>query len=206
VKTPPPAAPPLENEGRTVVFNFLAMDELLDILDSEGNFTGKTALKSEAHRKGWFHPTIHVWFYTKDGRLLIQQRAKNKDTHPLLWDVSVAGHISAGEEIETSAIREIQEEIGLTITKNELQKIGVFKSVHEHSEHLVDCEFHHTFLCQLKVPLKDLRKQESEVEDLALISLQQFSEETWGMANLKKYVPHGIEYFKTIIKEIKNRL
>ncbi len=182
------------------------MDELVDILDSEGNFIGKTALKSEAHRQGWFHPTIHVWFYTKGGKLLIQQRAKDKDTHPLLWDVSVAGHIGAGEKIEISAVREVQEEIGLTISTAELEKIGVFKSVHEHSEHLIDCEFHHTFLCELKVPLEGLRKQESEVEDLALISLLQFSEETWGMANLKKYVPHEIDYYKTIIKEIKKKL
>ena len=182
------------------------MDELVDILDSEGNFTGKTTLKSKAHREGLFHPTIHVWFYTKNGRLLIQQRAKNKDTHPLLWDVSVAGHIGAGEEIEISAIREVQEEIGLAISKTELRKIGVFKSVHEHSEHLIDCEFHHTFLCELRVSLEDLRKQESEVEDLALISLLQFSEETWGMGNQQKYVPYEIDYLKTIIREIKKRL
>lgn len=182
------------------------MDELIDILDSEGNFTGQTALKSEAHRKGWFHPTIHVWLYTKNGQLLIQQRARNKDSHPLLWDVSVAGHIGAGEEIEISAIREIQEEIGLTISKAKLEKIGVFKSVHEHSKALIDCEFHHTFLCELKVPLQDLQKQESEVEDLALISLLQFSEETWGLANLKKYVPHDTEYYRRIIAEVKKRL
>lgn len=182
------------------------MDELVDILDSTGNFTGKTALKSEAHRKGWFHPTIHVWFYTKDGKLLIQQRAKNKDTHPLLWDVSVAGHIGAGEGIEASAIREIEEEIGLVISKEELEKIGIFKSVHEHATDLIDREYHHTFLCELKVPLERLKKQESEVENLALIPLLKFSEETWGMANLQNYVPHGTEYYKMIIKTIKKRV
>jgi len=182
------------------------MDELVDILDSEGNFTGKTALKSEAHREGWFHPTVHIWLYTKHGKLLIQQRAKNKDTHPLLWDVSVAGHIGAGEEIETSAMREIKEEIGLAISTKELEKIGIYKSVHKTAADLIDCEFHHTFLCELKVPLKSLKKQKSEVENLALIPLLKFSEETWGMANLRKYVPHGTEYYKTIIKEIKKRL
>ena len=182
------------------------MDELVDILDSKGNFTGRTAMKSEAHRKGWFHPSVHVWLYTKDGKLLIQQRAKSKDTHPLLWDVSVAGHIGAGEGIKASAIREIEEEIGLSISKEQLEKIGIFKSVHEHAADLIDCEFHHTFLCELNVPSANLKKQESEVENLELISLLEFSEETWGMANLQKYVPHGIEYYKTVIKEIKKRL
>ena len=184
----------------------LNMDELVDILDSDGNFTGKTTMKSEAHKYGWFHPTVHVWFYTKKGQLLLQQRGKEKDTHPLLWDVSVAGHIGAGEEFESSALREVSEEIGLEITKDELQKIGVFKSIQKHHKDLIDCEFHHTYLCELKTPLSNLKKQDSEVNALKLISLIQFSEETWGMANPAKYVPHAMEYYKSVIKAIKKRL
>lgn len=182
------------------------MDERIDILDADGNFTGQTAMKSEAHQNGWFHPTIHIWFYTKDGRLLIQQRAENKDTHPLFWDVSVAGHIGAGESVESSAVREAAEEIGVTISETDLQKIGVFKSVHKHDKDLIDCEFHHTFLCELKVPLQQLKKQESEVKDLALVPLFQFAEETWGLANPRKYVPYATDYYKIVIKAIKERL
>ncbi|WP_041633251.1 NUDIX hydrolase [Maribacter sp. HTCC2170] len=182
------------------------MDELVDILDDEGNFTDQTTMKSKAHKHGLFHPTVHVWFYTKNARVLIQQRGEFKDTHPLLWDVSVAGHIGAGEDFEISAIREVSEEIGLEITKNQLQKIGVFKSVQKHNEELIDCEFHHTYLCELKVPLNQLKKQDSEVEDIALIPLTRFAEETWGMANIKKYVPHDIDYYKSIIKAIKENL
>ncbi|MCJ7468387.1 MAG: NUDIX domain-containing protein [Maribacter sp.] len=179
------------------------MDELVDILDSHGNSTGKTLLKSEAHRKGLFHRTVHIWLYTQNGKILIQQRAKNKETHPLLWDVSVAGHIGAGEDIEESAIREIAEEIGLKVSKEDLFKIGIFKAVHHHTKSLIDCEFHHTFLCELRIPLQRLQKQDNEVAALKLIPITQFSEETWGMANLQKYVPHGTHYYKTVIMAIK---
>lgn len=182
------------------------MDELVDIFDSEGNFTGSTGLKSQAHKNGWFHPTVHVWFFTADGMVLIQQRAKIKDTHPLLWDVSVAGHIGAGEQIKDAAVREVNEEIGLEIITDDLQKIRVFKSVHEHVGDVVDREFNHVFLSKLNVPLNTLIKQESEVADLALIPLLQFSEETWGLANIGRYVPHGAEYYKTIVKGVKERL
>lgn len=182
------------------------MDELVDILDAEGNFTGQTAMKSKAHESGLFHPTVHIWFYTKNAQILLQQRGKEKDTYPLLWDVSVAGHIGAGEDVITAGIREVSEEIGLDITKNELQKIGVFKSVQKHQNELIDCEFHHTYLCELKTPLSNLKKQDSEVNDLKLISLIRFSEETWGMANLAKYVPHDSAYYKAIITAIKKRL
>ncbi len=179
------------------------MDELIDILDDEGKPTGRTALKSEAHRNGWFHPTVHIWCYTTTGKVLIQQRGRNKTTHPLLWDVSVAGHVGAGEDIKTSALREIAEEIGLEIKKQDLKKIGVFKAVHRHSATLTDCEFHHTFLCELKVPITALKRQKSEVADLALIPLIQLAEETFGLAKPDKYVPHDTAYYQQVIKAIK---
>lgn len=182
------------------------MDELLDILDSEGNFTGETKLKSHAHRVGLFHATVHIWFYTIDGKVLLQQRGKNKDIHPLLWDVSVAGHVAAGEEIELSAIREIEEEIGILIFKEYLEKIGVFKSVHKHHETLIDCEFHHTYICELKVSLNDLHKQESEVEALNLVPLNQFLKEITRIKNHKKYVPHSANYYSIITKAIQQKL
>lgn len=182
------------------------MDELIDRLDERGKFTGKTILKSVAHQQGVFHPTVHIWFYTKRGEVLIQQRGKFKDTHPLLWDVSVAGHIGAGEDIYKAAIREVKEEIGLIITKEDLVKIGVFKSSQRHEKNLIDNEFHHTFLCNMKVPFNTLKKQESEVEALTMIPLIKFAEEVWGLANTEKYVPHSTEYYKTIIKSIKKQL
>ncbi len=184
----------------------ITMDELVDILDSSGQPTGQTCLKSEAHRKGLFHPTVHVWLYTPNGQVLLQLRGKNKETHPLLWDVSVAGHVGAGEAIPHAAVREVREETGLGISVSDLEKIGVFKSVQSHREVLLDCEFHHTFLCELKAPLRQLKKQESEVEDLRLMPLIQFSEEVWGLANKAKYVPHDISYYKSVIKAIQSRL
>lgn len=182
------------------------MDELIDILNADGEPLGTTAMKSEAHKKGLFHATVHIWFYTEDGKILLQKRALTKETHPSLWDVSVAGHIGAGESIVNSAIREIQEEIGLPVKGTELQKIGVFKSIQKHSEQLFDCEFHHTFLVKLKVCLENLTKQQSEVDDLKLISIIQFENELYNKELAKQYVPHSKKYYTKILKEIKQLL
>ncbi|MBO0322474.1 NUDIX domain-containing protein [Muricauda sp. CAU 1633] len=182
------------------------MDEQVDILDEHGNPTGESCLKSEAHQKGLLHPTIHVWLYTRDGKVLIQQRGRHKETHPSLWDVSVAGHVSSGEDIKVAAVREVAEEVGLAISESDLEPIGTFKAIHQISEDFIDAEFHHVFICELKTPLNRLTKQDSEVDALDLVPLLQFAEETWGMANTGKYVPHGVDYYKTIIKEIKKRL
>jgi len=182
------------------------MDEHIDILDYNGQSTGKIELKSYAHRMGLFHATVHIWFYTSNGNVLLQQRGKNKDTHPLLWDVSVAGHIGAGEGVEQSALREVAEEIGLSILEDALDKIGIFKSVQKHRANLTDCEFHHTFLCKLQVPLGNLKKQESEVEALKLIPLAKFREEILVKNHLIRYVPHSVKYYTTIISAIEERL
>jgi isopentenyldiphosphate isomerase len=84
-------------------------DEYLDILDESGEFTGRTCLKSVAHKIGYFHPTIHVWFYTTRAEVLLQKRGSEKLTFPNYWDVSVAGHVGAGEAIEEAAVREVLE-------------------------------------------------------------------------------------------------
>lgn len=182
------------------------MDELIDILDANGNSTGKTALKSVAHKNGWFHPTTHIWFYTTKGEVLLQQRSKNKNTHPLLWDVSVAGHIGAGENILDAALREINEEIGIQVNNNDLTKIGCIKEVHQHTNGILDCEYHHTFTCELKTPFYQLNKQESEVAALQLMSLKQLEAELEDETLKKKYVPHFDGYYKLVIEAISEKV
>lgn len=181
------------------------MDELVDILDENGNATGKTCLKSEAHANGWFHPTVHIWCYTPTGMVVLQRRGANKDTHPLLWDVSVAGHVGAGESLEEAAVRETQEEIGLSINPSELKKIGCFKSVHQHSETLIDKEFNHTFICEMQTSFFKLAKQDSEVEALDLFSLDHLKARVTSN-HMDGFVPHDREYYETVIKAIEKNL
>jgi len=180
------------------------MDEIVDILDATGNVTGKTCLKSEAHQFGYWHPCVHIWFYTQDITLLIQKRVKSKDTFPNFWDVSVAGHIGTGEIPIVAAQREIKEEIGLEIKKHELQYVGNFKSEFLHSNILIDKEFHHVYIAKLKVPIEKLVKQKEEVADLKLISIDALIENNFDKKTANKFVPYPLKYFNMIFDAIKN--
>lgn len=182
------------------------MDERIEIWDASGTPTGRTALKSEAHRQGWYHPTVHVWFYTASGNILLQKRAEAKETFPGLWDVSVAGHIQAGETPPQAAIRESREETGLAITTGDLHFLGRFRSEHRHPGGLLDREFHHCYLAELHQPLPALAPQASEVAELRLKPLLQFAEEVWGLARPGKYVPHSRAYYAEVVKGIRSRL
>jgi len=152
-------------------------DEYIDILNDDLSFL-KTCLKSEAHKHGYLHASVHVWFYTDAGKILIQKRSPNKISFPNLWDVSVAGHISAGEDAITSALREIKEEIGLSITKDELRKIGNFHERHNHTSNFIDNEIHLIYIGRISTPLNQLKIQEEEVSAIKLIPMATFKKKS----------------------------
>lgn len=180
-------------------------DELIDILDTHGNQTGEICLKSKAHRLGLYHASVHIWLYTLDGDLLLQKRAADKDTFPNLWDVSVAGHIGSGESPIRSALREIDEEIGLHVSKDDLEFIAIHLSEKEPAPGLLDNEFHHIYISKLNTPLKKLKLQEEEVADIKLFSIQYLKRELSDTHERQKYVPHDNLYYDLIFGEIKKR-
>jgi isopentenyl-diphosphate delta-isomerase len=179
------------------------MDEFIELLDSNGKPTGKRCLKSNAHKFGYYHATVHVWFYTKDKQLLLQKRHDSKTIFPSLWDTSVAGHISYKELPIAAAQREILEEIGIRIQKKELINIGTSTHKHIHNKKLIDYERHHIYICMLNHEINNLEIQESEVAAIKLIAIDAYKLELRN--NPEKYVPHGDTYYDSIFNAIKHQ-
>ena len=178
------------------------MKEFLDIWTEDGVPTGKIALKEEAHNRGWFHPTVHIWMYTSAGAVLLQQRGAHKETFPSYWDVSVAGHVMAGENIIDGALREVAEAIGLKIGPRELTQIDVRKNINKHPNGIIDCEFQHVFLCELTADINDLIIQEEEVDGVALISLDKLLFYTHNRNESFQLVPADYSYYTFIVEQV----
>lgn len=108
-------------------------DELIDIFDEDMNLLG-TAMKSQAHREGLWHKTFHCWLAQKneDGKIMLwlQLRNDEKDIFPNKLDISAAGHIRAGEEVK-DGYREIKEELGLKLNKDDVVKLFTSKEIYE---------------------------------------------------------------------------
>ncbi|MCQ2482448.1 MAG: NUDIX domain-containing protein [Clostridia bacterium] len=103
------------------------MSELLDIVDLSGRPTGETVERETAHRDGILHRTSHVWILRHhEGviQILLQLRSDSKDAFPGCYDISSAGHIPAGEDFLTSAVRELKEELGVSVNSNSLNYCG----------------------------------------------------------------------------------
>ena len=138
----------------------------MDVLDASGNKTGRVAWKREAHQLGLWHRCFHCWIVAPETLsggpyLFVQRRARGKDTWPNNLDVTVGGHLGAGEST-LDGLREVEEELGLTVTANELIPLGARKVEKEIPAGL-DREFQEVFLLVRSLSPEDLRLQEEEI-------------------------------------------
>jgi len=92
------------------------MEEIFDVVDGRDRVIGQKA-RSEVHRLGLKHRSVHVLIFNARGELFLQKRSAFKDTFPGAWDSSCSGHLQPGEAYDQGAIRELKEELGLTPDK-----------------------------------------------------------------------------------------
>jgi isopentenyl-diphosphate Delta-isomerase len=169
--------------------------EYVDLLDSSGRPTGRRKPKLEVHRDGDWHGAAHVWILNTKGQILIQRRSPTKENWPDLWDVSVAGHISAGEEPVAAARRETQEELGITLDPGEcLYLFTVAEQVVLNNGNYVDNEYHHVFLVEKHLQVEDLVFSDGEVADVRFVALREL--QTNLTTDPNSFVPHKEEYRK----------
>jgi len=177
-------------------------DELIDICDEANNPTGVQKMKSEAHKDGLWHRAVHIWLYNSKGEILLQWRAKNKLLYPDMWDISAAGHVSAGEDPITSGLREINEEIGLNVKKEDLLFFKI-KKVSAFYKAIKNNEFYYVYFLKHDGDPKKLKLQKEEVQDIRFFPLNQLENEL--KKNPSKYVPHG-NYWSEVITEVRRKL
>ena len=90
------------------------MDEIFEIVDGENNVIG-TAPRSQCHgNPDLCHRTAHVIVLNQNGNILLQKRSPDKDIQPGKWDTAVGGHLMIGETFEQAAVREMNEELGIS--------------------------------------------------------------------------------------------
>lgn len=97
-------------------------DELFDVVNAHDEVIGQER-RAEVHARGLLHRAVSVFVFNSSGQLLLQLRTATKDEYPLCWTSSCSGHLDAGEDYDTAAVRELQEELGLTTP---IERLGKF--------------------------------------------------------------------------------
>lgn len=123
-------------------------EELLDVFDANYCKIG-VASRGVAHREGLWHHTFHCWVVREDsvgrGEVLVQERSSAVVNFPGMFDISVAGHVSAGENILDAGLRELEEELGLVVDGESLISAGVNIEMFD-GVGVKNREFCHTYL------------------------------------------------------------
>ena len=142
------------------------MSELLDVLNKYGEFENREATREECHKQGFWHKGVVVFIVSEDNsKVLLQQRSNKKKLWPNLWDITAGGHVFAGELGYQAVIREAKEEIGVEISKEDLEFIGATTSENIKGD-IINRQYNEYFIVHKDIDVKDIVLQEDEVQDI----------------------------------------
>lgn len=203
--------------------------ELLKIFDDESNHIGE-ATREEVHRIGFWHEVFHCWFVSQEEDrqyIYLQLRSSKKKDYPNLYDITAAGHILANESVH-DGIREVEEELGIKVTKEELISLGLLK-YNVTKGAFIDKEIANVFLHIGNVSMDDFNLQKEEVSGIVKADFADFIQ-LWfyeideinikgievdnneNIVIIEKYikrndfVPHETSFYQEVIQLIKRSL
>ena len=147
--------------------------EMFDVIDEDGMPTGLVKERGVAHREGALHATSHIWIARPNEKsgydILLQKRSANKDSHPGCYDISSAGHIAAGDQPLASALRELEEELGIHATPEQLVEFGVQYKNYQgefYGKPFRDNQRSILYLYKEPIDTDKLKLQQSEIESV----------------------------------------
>ncbi|PID30327.1 hypothetical protein CSA80_02795 [Candidatus Saccharibacteria bacterium] len=172
--------------------------------EENGEVAGRVTTDEAA--RGALHGSAHVWIWRRKGNVLevmLQRRSAKKRTWPNLWDISAAGHPAYGESMLEGAIRETYEEIGVALSREQLELLFVYrahmvslqpKTIENELQFVYGVELHgdHT-----------LKLQEDEVESVQWVTLETL-EKMCAMRDT--LVPHDDAYFIQLFAQLRRYL
>jgi tellurite methyltransferase len=109
------------------------MTELWDILDENGDKTGRLHERGKPMMKGDYHLVVHVWIMNGKGEFLISQRSSDQKAEGGLWETT-GGAAVAGDDSLKTTLKETSEEIGIQLDQRNGQLFKHYCSPHNNDE------------------------------------------------------------------------
>ena len=149
--------------------------EYLDLLDEKGNPTGEKRERQQVHIEGLWHRGVNVWIVNSKGEILLQKRSPNKAKHPNMWHISCAGHVIAGDTPMDTCIKELKEELGVTVSKEQVQYLFTVKKESNPKLGYLEREFDDIYLLPIDLDLeKDVVLDLEETTKVKYIPIQEY--------------------------------
>lgn len=164
--------------------------EIIDLYNKNKEKLGKTFVrKQDKLLKDEYYLLEQAWILNSENKILLTRRSLNK-SYGGMWEAT-AGHVKAGETDLEGIQREVHEELGLNIEKNEFKFI---KSLIR-KQAILD-----VWVVRKDINLKDLKLKNDEVMGAKFVSISEFKE----MLNNNEIV-ENLTYFIDIYYQICNQ-
>lgn len=143
------------------------MYEKLDIYDKNRNRTGRIIERNESElvSENEYILAVKCWIVNKDGKVLLTQRRADK-THGNMWEPT-GGLVQSGESSLEGIMRELNEEIGITVDKNDIKlyktnfEKGSFNFIRD------------VYLIKKDIPIESIKYNDGEVSDSKYVSFDE---------------------------------
>ena len=155
--------------------------EFFDLRNPDGSITGVIKERSLVHRDGDLHGTVHIFIVReskqdKGYEVLLQMRSIEKDSFPGCYDISSAGHLSAGQTYLQAALRELEEELGIQADEEDLHFMGYHEGFCQeefYGKPFRNHEISAVYVYQKEIDASQLRLQPEEVESVRWFSFEE---------------------------------
>ncbi len=142
-------------------------EEMILVLDENGNSTGEIKPRSVVHENLLWHNEIALWILNPTTKsVLLQRRAATKKSNPNKI-APCAGHVTGYDSIEESVLREAQEEYGIDISGYKLNKIRTIRCKNPNN----NCFSNHFYILA-DIPLSSFKIQEEELSEVLYLTLE----------------------------------
>lgn len=151
------------------------MEEKFDVLNEKGEYTGRVESRERCHKDGLWHKAVAVSAINSKEQVLLQKRSPNKKLWPNTWDITAGGHVLTGEFGFEAIIREIKEELGIDIDKENITFIGSSISSNVKGD-IVNNHFNEYYIVNKDIDETKLELQEEEVSEVKWIDKDEIIE------------------------------
>lgn len=179
------------------------MEELFDVLNEKGEYTGRIETREKCHKEGLWHKAVVVFIINSKNQVLLQKRSETKKLWPNMWDITAGGHVLAGEFGFESIIRECKEELGIELNKSDITFIGATTSSNIKGD-IINNHFNEYYVASKDLDETTLTLQEEEVSDIKWIDKEKIIEKIKdnynGITSKEGCWEYLIKYYEWLMK------
>lgn len=172
--------------------------ELIDIVDENNKLTGQVEERWVAVEKGLWKRTVSCWIMNEKGEVLLQKRTANKRRNPNKW-AKTGGQVDSGETPDEAMFREVKEELGVEIPKEQIKDMSICKSDGKNKR------FAYNYIFVVDYKINDYTLQKEEVAEVKYVDIEDMEHAKQNNDSNYTFINWGKGDFESEMNLLKNK-